>query len=1223
MKTRMNSFWMVDPNNKLPFILVNGFFILLSQSVIAAPGLLEDKPLFTKTNVQSNIMIIADDSGSMNWESIVNDGSGEGIVDGYYYFDFTPDDRDERLQLCAGYNLMAYNPYINYTPWKGVDEDDNEFVDRTITTGCTEPYDNDNCTVDLSSHYYWQWTDSNSNGIYDTGECGDISSNNCSSADCLTPADQTNYANWYSYYRKRSFVAKRALSEVVENSRERVGLRTLHNHNAVATDISDIDVLSKIDNPSADEDDTIPDPYDVARINKENLMANIIAIGASNGTPLRQRLEDVGNYFEGDSSPIQYSCQQNFSVLMTDGFWNGDTPTLSGSISDADGDDNTNYDARSYADSADGYDVDFVTLADVAMHFYERDLKTGMINDVPPNSAFDDLNEAQHMVTYTVAFGLEGTLSTNPPNRDDAFNWWPDITQDPTRSNTRNTDRTIDDLRHAAWNGRGQFLESKDPQSVVDRLNDAFSDITGRGSSAAAVAFNSNTLGANSALYLAIFKSGDWTGDLLAYNLDSANGNVSSSDNWSAADKLDARDLSVAPRTIFTYNRASSNAGSTGVPFRWDNISPEMQNDLLKKPDRSPDTVTNAQARLDFLRGSTVEEDGLFRDRKSRLGDIVHAAPVFVGSPEMNWPTPSPGDTSAFPKVIDNGDGTYDYSNTYKHFKEQNLNRQGIIYVGANDGMLHGFNADTGEEIMAYVPSYLTSTGFEQGLHYLTDKSYRHKYYVDLSPTVVDAQLNGSWRTILVGGGAAGGRGIFALDVTNSAYSETNTTSGDTTSGPAEAVLWEFTNKDYANLGYTFSEPLIVPFKWTDGSNDKLKWAVVLGNGYNSYDYDTATDPTDPSLAFTDDFNRKPTAQAELIILFLDADLTDGWTKGSDYLVINTKAGSTNGDGDGDSKTFDLASSGNLSNGLSSPAIIDIDEDKIADRIYAGDLKGNMWVFDVSDILPAGITGHTWGPAYGDVTTPVSMFRGKTIPQAITMRPSVYKNTAKRLTGNEPNVMVAFGTGQYMAAGDVTNTSTQSFYAIWDNGSSALRRGDLKSYTITEITDGGDSYRVLGSSSLSLFNSKHGWYMDLPTSGERVVTNPVIRNETLFFNTTIPDDRACSAGGTGWLMSVDAMYGGEPTSPVFDVHHYGETGYGSVDSNDTVTDGTDTYNPAGEQFSKGIPTDPSFLGDKQYTPGSKTGTSDEIHIRDVEHIDGPDVDRVSWQEINPSNGIGY
>jgi type IV pilus assembly protein PilY1 len=222
----------------------------------------------------------------------------------------------------------------------------------------------------------------------------------------MTAAEQANFANWFSYYRKREYVAKRALSQIIKDSSSRMGLATLHDNNGVRTPITDVDDIST-------------PIYTPAQTNKNNLLRQLFRINSSGDTPLRRSLEDVGEYYEGKKisdlswgpSPILPTdeggeCQQNFTILMSDGVWNGDDPA----VGNADTDDNTDYDGGLYADgSADVSD----TLADVAMYYYERDLDTSMPNNVRTILGVDP-NTAQHMVTYTVAFGVDGAIQIPP-----------------------------------------------------------------------------------------------------------------------------------------------------------------------------------------------------------------------------------------------------------------------------------------------------------------------------------------------------------------------------------------------------------------------------------------------------------------------------------------------------------------------------------------------------------------------------------------------------------------------------------------------------------------------------------------------------------------------------------------------------------------------------------------------------------------------------------------
>ena len=285
----------------------------------------------------------------------------------------------------------------------------------------------------------------------------------------LTAAQKTNYANWYSYYRKREYIAKRALSQIIKDSSARIGLGSLHNHNSIRTPVKDIDDITT--------------PVDTtAKTNKNNLLGNLFNIRSSNGTPLRLGLENVGEYFSGNlsgtwgASPILSSaqggqCQKNFAIVMSDGFWNGNSPSVGNTDTDGDGP----WDGDFYEDNWQN------TLADVAMKYYETDL-SGLEDKVVPAGV--DENKAQHLVTYTVAFGVNGTLTANPPNRTDAFDW-------PKPS--ANSATTIDDMRHAAWNGRGKFLSAGDPQALISSLNRAIKDIDSLAGTSAAAALNSTS----------------------------------------------------------------------------------------------------------------------------------------------------------------------------------------------------------------------------------------------------------------------------------------------------------------------------------------------------------------------------------------------------------------------------------------------------------------------------------------------------------------------------------------------------------------------------------------------------------------------------------------------------------------------------------------------------------------------------------------------------------
>ena len=411
---------------------------------------------------------------------------------------------------------------------------------------------------------------------------------------------------------------------------------------------------------------------------------------------------------------------------MTDGYWNDDPP-FSG-LGNTDEDGTGSFDGGLYADIYPN------TLADVAMHYYERDLAPGLSDAVPVTAGVDTANH-QHMVTYGVAFGVTGTLSATPT----VAGAWPAV--------ATNTSSTIDDLRHAAYNGRGQFLSAKKPNDLATALQNAFGSIGDRTGSSASVAVNSRSLNTNTRLYQARFTSGEWSGDLRALAVN-ASGDVST-EVWSAKDQIKLQNWNTGGTGRVILTRGST----AGAAFQWTAINASQQANLNIDPVTGIlDTPTlKGELRLRWLRGDSSNEGtgANFRTRTNsfKLGDIVDSSPIFVGSPPF----------------LPNLEAT-----PHSSFRSAYVSRREMIYVGANDGMLHGFDAATGQEKIAYVPSML----FPE-LNKLTNPNYAHRYYVNASPTVGDAYgtftnvsgvcATGCWRTVLAGGLGGGGKGFMHL----------------------------------------------------------------------------------------------------------------------------------------------------------------------------------------------------------------------------------------------------------------------------------------------------------------------------------------------------------------------------------------------------------------------------------------------------------------------------
>lgn len=621
----------------------------------------------------------------------------------------------------------------------------------------------------------------------------------------------------------------------------------------------------------------------------------------------------------------------------------------------------------------------------------------------------------------------------------------------------------------AAAGGTNTAYSAGDPISLKASFDTIFSDILAKTAISSAPATNSGSISANSVIYQAKFNSGDWSGELLALPI-STSGEISATEDWSAANKLSQK--TATSRVILTYGRDTND----GIPFRWADISTQTDTSATKALNTEPITSTTdslGSDRVEFIRGGTGGPSAnLFRsDRNGKLGDIVHSSAFYVGKSNAGYSESSmPG---------------------YSAHRNSVNSRPPITYTGANDGMLHGFNAASGEEVLAYIPKEITTK-----LNILTAKGYGstlpHEYFVDGSPMVADAKVGSNWKTVLAGGLNLGGQGVYALDISNPTnFSESITDSQKT-------VLWEFTDEDDSDLGYTFLDPTISTLTKQSVQIAKMangKWAVILGNGYNNTEIDGHVSTT---------------GHAYLYILFIEEGTDGTWTSGTDYIKIDTGKGSIT-----------------TPNGLATPKPIDDDGDNDVDYIYAGDLLGNLWKFDVSSSSTSN-----WGIALSDKKPLFTAKDSSNTIQPITSVPVVTP---------QPNggYIVGFGTGKYLEHSDIASTNTQTIYGIWDNDSNISSRSSLVEQTVlaTHTTLESD-YRITSANNVD-YTSKKGWYMDLAETGERVDVNPIIRDGRFIFITRTPSTLPCVAGGTSWEMDLNYLSGGRLKSTPYDINNDG------------------------------------------------------------------------------------
>jgi type IV pilus assembly protein PilY1 len=544
---------------------------------------------------------------------------------------------------------------------------------------------------------------------------------------------------------------------------------------------------------------------------------------------------------------------------------------------------------------------------------------------------------------------------------------------------------------------------------------------------------NTFRLDASARLYQTRFDGDDWSGGLIARPI-TADGAVGSP-SWDAAEQIPES----GSRNLWTYDSDAVSGDARGIPFLWDSLTSEQRAHLNTDGIGTPDPVGGQKGaeRLGYLRGQRDNEQrngGAFRNRNTPLGDIAHSQPCWVGNMDYGY------------QVLPGSEGA-----SYAAFRDRN--HTPMIYVGANDGMLHGFDARTGAEAFAYVPN-----GVFQYISRLTAVDYGHVYLVDGSPWVGDVYLDGQWRRVLVSGQGRGGRTVFALDVSDPAHFA------------AGHVLWEFNDPD---LGYTLPQAGIA--RLPDG-----QWAAIFGNGYDSDNH-----------------------RAVLFIVNL--------ASGS-ALKIST-------------------GSGDYPNGLGTPLAVDSDGDRIADVVYAGDLRGNLWKFDLS----AADSG-SWHVAFSGAPL-MTAIDPDGASQPITVRPEAGRHP-------QGGIMVYFGTGKYFATGDEDDRQVQSLYGIRDNGSpvtlSLLGRGGALEAQPTIRESSAFGWRLTANNTVD-WNSRQGWYMDLVVAGnargERVISAPRLRFGRILFMTRVPPTG--ESAGAGWLMELNAVTGGRPAEPAIDLNDDG------------------------------------------------------------------------------------
>lgn len=1003
----------------------------------------------------------------------------------------------------------------------------------------------------------------------------------CASSTCSYSEELQNFANWYTYYRTRMLMMKSATTLAFSqlDGNFRVGFDNI----CQATGTT-------VDNPVAQ----------FSGAGRTAWWNSLTGATPNCATPLRAEAAKVGRYFAGllttQADPMEYSCQRNYMLMVTDGYWNESESASIKGVTNADIGNTDNslptagrpyYDGQQAATacpavgSSRGSTASSCrTLADIAYYFYSTDLRTSALGnhlsdaneDVATNnvlSSSDDKNQVQHMNFFAMGLGIEGKLAFSSDYETAVIGDfagvkagtknWPSVANlDPT---------TVDDLWHATVNGRGKYFSARNVPNVVAGLREALNRIGARvGSAAAAATSNLEPVAGDNFAYVASYTTVDWTGDLQSRSINPDDGEVSPDTScstngtattisgsigantvtvgdttglvigavlsgtgvaagaavtgisgttvtlsaantaavsgsgtfkygcqWSAQSKLDnmtwsARRIRIAPSSRSSGDplRTFAYANLSGAEQAYFSPSTLSQYAALFVSNPAEITASNL---VDYLRGNKgLEQDGdvshaqIWRKRTHVMGDIVNTQPVYMKAPSAAYE--------------DTG---------YSAFKTDKTTRKPVVFVSAQDGMLHAFNAHTdsvtvdgtavhpGEEMWAFVP-----TQTMQAMKVLADVNYSHRYFIDGLITTGDvADSGGNWRTILVGGMGGGGTAYYALDVTDPT---------------APKYLWEFST---ANLGYTFSNASIS--KLPNG-----EWAVMFTSGYNN------------------------TANGGDGVGYLYAlDPVTGTVK-SGYPL-------STGSGSGGSPS----NLGKLSIWADNPAT-----NNMAQYVYAGDLNGDLWRFD----LDHNGTGHTSTQVFK-----LAHLEAGGTPQPITTRPELSKL--------EDGTRVLYvGTGKYLEVLDLTSTDVHAVYAIKDTLGAANLGGAAQETwsptTDTTLIDVAGTPTTVsmflprrlistktpsGAAITTVINGETregrmicpgaaatvtdagvcadtdtrsmdwtvygGWYATFPESGERMNVDPKLVRGSLVFATNIPGASTCTVGGDAYFTVLDFLTG--------------------------------------------------------------------------------------------------
>ena len=946
----------------------------------------------------------------------------------------------------------------------------------------------------------------------------------CLGDTCTYDEEMTNFANWYAYYKSRNQMMKTAVGHAFQplDKDYKVGLVGLQRA-ANQTDYMGKDQI------------LYPLPFDGGQ--RVAWYKALYEMNSGGGTPVRLALNEMGNMFANKgifkqasgSEVIEYACQQNFTFVTTDGYWNG------GSVSDVVNNDNKVDTARFCAVDTGCVDTSVQgkpSLADVALYWYNGGRNTRAAldkdNSLRPELEGDDgvvagtRNKRLHMRTYGLGLGVDGIMTyesdydTDPDKGGDFYKlitevktgcpWtadgvyrWPDPVVDKVALSDTYQSR-VDDLWHAAINGGGKYFAASDPQQVVTGLNEALNDIRqATGAAASAATSTPNITQEDADIFSSTFTTVKWTGNLAKRVLDPITGEVIPkviwSSSWTVGQKVaaDSDTRSIWYRDPTSGTRKELVFSSMGADQAWFANKCALMSQCASLSSANQAIINRGETIIGWLRGQQQYANNVILRGYSPPGEAEiepgkTAQPVVLGDIASSKPAYLRGARKSY------------VAEGYDAFKIAQAGRKPTVFIASNDGMLHAFDATSGAELWAYMPRITMKKLYRQAsVGYATE----HQFTVDGSPELADVQIDGAWRTILVAGLNAGGRGYYALDVTDP---------------DAPAPLWEICADasicsgalHQPEMGFTFGNPqfgTIKDGKDADG-NDKMRWVTCLTSGYNNIpDADGVAGGSGKGILFVVDV-----ATGAQVLNLGDSDATQAGTG-----LLTTGSGGI-GSGTGVADPSGLAK---ITAITANP-----NTDPLVTYLYGGDNFGQMWRFDFTGAKVALVRMGSAGAG-----------------QPITSRPDValcqVNTTGQGADASPTRRVVAFGTGRMLDYTDIKDVSQQSVYVLADSGTPVAdgkwRATDTfseRQFTETVPYDAAtpaiprSNKFTIGGAGVDL-GQKAGWFVDFDkNAGERVNLDPKIVSGTLSVVTNLPQSStACNVGGSSYAYHLDVCTG--------------------------------------------------------------------------------------------------